>query len=216
MSVYPGTDFKHGASAYDIHHCRCKICVSDKNRIGANRRKRLKGTEPPAHGTIQGYSVYGCRCEKCVSARKAFMIQYKEKKVGKEPLKHGLTGYSVYGCRCDICVSARKKSDQKRKNNSVIRIRERERGWSRLGIVNFTYEQFCFMYDKQGGKCSICGVDILKESKKKSDVANVDHDHLTGVVRSLLCHNCNKMIGCGRESRILISGAEYLKKHGGI
>jgi hypothetical protein len=39
----------------------------------------------------------------------------------------------------------------------------------------------------QGGCCRICG--------KKSDDLNIDHDHETGDVRSLLCRRCNVALG---------------------
>ena len=38
----------------------------------------------------------------------------------------------------------------------------------------------------QGGGCAICG---------KPDPDNVDHDHVTGRVRGILCWNCNIAIG---------------------
>lgn len=213
MSVFPGT-FKHGAAAYGNHHCRCSVCVSAKRKASADTRKRLLGTEPPVHGTTNGYSVYGCRCEACVSARKKSRDGYTAKLLGKEPPKHGFTGYAIYGCRCEICVRARKKSDEKRRSNPAIVIGEKERGWSRIGIRGFNFDRFKEMYESQNGKCSICGDPISLRSDKKSDVAQVDHDHRTGVVRALLCHNCNKMIGCGRNSENLMAGAAYLERHG--
>ena len=44
-------------------------------------------------------------------------------------------------------------------------------------------EDFDAMMAQQGGACAIC--------KKPMEVADVDHDHQTGVVRGLLCRRCN-------------------------
>jgi len=211
MSVYPGS-YKHGASAYDIHRCRCDICLSAKSKITKERKTRLFGKEPPKHGTSGSYSVYGCRCNICVEARRKYHDEYKAKLSGKEPPKHGITGYDIYGCRCQICVSAKNQSHLKRRNNPRIIIQEKERGWTRIGIKNFTYSDFCKKYDEQEGKCLICGKEMKKESKKRSEVATVDHDHLTGKVRSLLCGNCNKMLGSSEPS-LLRKGADYLESY---
>ena len=51
---------------------------------------------------------------------------------------------------------------------------------------NISLEFLKNLRDKQGGRCAICG-------KEKSLV--VDHDHMTGKVRALLCHTCNVMLG---------------------
>jgi hypothetical protein len=69
------------------------------------------------------------------------------------------------------------------------------------------------MYEEQDGKCAICKSGIKKRSKKKIEIANVDHDHETGKVRALLCNHCNKMLGCGGGSEILRIGADYLDYH---
>jgi hypothetical protein len=179
------------------------------------RRNKLFGTEPPKHGTNSGYNIHGCRCDICRDARVRERQNHKEKSLGKEPPRHGLTGYETYGCRCEVCVSERKRSYLKIRANPKIIIGEREKGWIRLGIRNFNYSDFCDMYEKQNGQCAICGADVLRSGKNRSEVANVDHDHATGKVRSLLCSNCNKMLGCGRESKILRLGAEYLNRHNG-
>jgi hypothetical protein len=49
-----------------------------------------------------------------------------------------------------------------------------------------TLEAFDALLASQGGGCAICG---------KADVDNVDHDHVTGRVRGILCFNCNVAIG---------------------
>ncbi|MGH2516458.1 MAG: endonuclease VII domain-containing protein, partial [Ktedonobacterales bacterium] len=66
-----------------------------------------------------------------------------------------------------------------------------------------TLEQYNAMHAAQEGRCAICGMAAEK--------LVVDHNHATGSVRSLLCHLCNAMIGCARESAdILVSAAAYL------
>jgi len=62
-----------------------------------------------------------------------------------------------------------------------------------------TLEQWVTLYNHQGGKCSICRILLRKVSdkttKSKRTTAVVGHNHTTGTVRRLLCHNCNRALG---------------------
>ncbi len=73
------------------------------------------------------------------------------------------------------------------------------------------------MHEQQNGKCAICGVSIaLVGTKNIKDGAHVDHDHVTGNIRGLLCHNCNAGIGYLREDISLLENAiQYLNKSKG-
>lgn len=66
-------------------------------------------------------------------------------------------------------------------------------------------EQFNEMYEHQSGQCAICSADVAPNK------ICVDHDHNTGRVRQLLCHNCNVILGhCFENPSILIKCVDYL------
>ena len=66
------------------------------------------------------------------------------------------------------------------------------------------------MVRAQAGRCAIC-----KEFPDQG--LCIDHDHLTGKIRALLCRRCNMAIGLMRESAsILTAAAEYLRQHNGV
>ena len=55
----------------------------------------------------------------------------------------------------------------------------------RYGI---SVEDYGYILKKQHGTCAIC-------DKKGYKPLVVDHDHITGQVRGLLCHGCNIRVG---------------------
>ena len=75
---------------------------------------------------------------------------------------------------------------------------------SKYGI---TVEQYNQMFQDQLGCCAICKIH-QSELKRK---LNVDHDHITGRVRGLLCTQCNRGIGLLKDSSVLLAiASEYL------
>ena len=50
-------------------------------------------------------------------------------------------------------------------------------------------------------------------NKGHTETLVVDHDHATGQVRDLLCHNCNRALGLLQDSIKTVEAAlNYLKK----
>lgn len=66
------------------------------------------------------------------------------------------------------------------------------------------------MFNSQDGKCACCGGD----SHKGKYGWVVDHNHLTGEVRGIVCNPCNVMIGMAKDSvEILAKGIKYLSRN---
>lgn len=71
-------------------------------------------------------------------------------------------------------------------------------------------EQYDVMLAAQGGVCAICQGQQVAGRR----FLDVDHDHDTGQVRSLLCSLCNVMLGAARERADLLRlAADYLAAH---
>ena len=65
------------------------------------------------------------------------------------------------------------------------------------------------LFDKQAGCCAICG----KHQANLKQTMNVDHNHKTGKIRGLLCHNCNLLLGFAEENiQTLKNAINYLKR----
>lgn len=97
----------------------------------------------------------------------------------------------------------------KRRNSS------RPKDYVRRCHLKYAYgislEDFAAMHDRQGGVCAICG---KPETRVHANGAvcplHVDHDHVTGRVRGLLCHHCNIAVGQLSTPGLLAKAAQYL------
>jgi hypothetical protein len=81
---------------------------------------------------------------------------------------------------------------------------------------NITLNQYNEMFQKQNGKCAICGNEesALHNYSKKVQKLAVDHCHKTGKIRALLCRDCNRGLGKFREDILILNNAiEYLKTY---
>lgn len=102
---------------------------------------------------------------------------------------------SGYSNKCKQCHKSR------RHNARLIR---------QFGI---TLEQYAAILKAQGGVCACCGdpETVVSRGGKVADSFCVDHDHSTGLPRSLLCRRCNSVIGMAREDTTLLHGLiDYL------
>lgn len=66
-----------------------------------------------------------------------------------------------------------------------------------------TLDDYNRMFQEQNGCCKICG----KHQQDLKASLHVDHNHMTGKVRGLLCHHCNVGIGHFEDNIVLLSNA---------
>lgn len=68
------------------------------------------------------------------------------------------------------------------------------------------------MRARQGGVCKICGSKPF--TKRCKTELHIDHCHVTGKIRGLLCNTCNRVLGFLEDDyKIAMSMAEYLMYH---
>lgn len=73
----------------------------------------------------------------------------------------------------------------------------------RLGTQNSRYkrkygitiDQYNEMLTKQNGVCAICGNPESRLMAGTAYLLAIDHNHVTGKVRGLLCNSCNRALG---------------------
>jgi hypothetical protein len=80
---------------------------------------------------------------------------------------------------------------------------------TRYGMTLAEYED---LFVKQAEVCGICHKPPDNEKWRR---LGVDHDHVTGAVRGLLCGNCNRGLGMFMDDPDLLRGAiDWLARGG--
>lgn len=145
------------------------------------------------------------RCS-CCKESKSFLDFYKNRRT-----KDGLSWV------CKLCDKENHKKYQRRlkeKGKSVWNNKSPEQKAHRIKknkerllqeLYALSYAEFETMLIKQNFCCKICNV--------QTDKLKVDHCHLTGKVRGLLCNSCN--LGLGKfqdDPELLEKAVTYLKQ----
>ena len=75
-------------------------------------------------------------------------------------------------------------------------------------MISLTVEEYMEKLNYQNGVCAIC------QSNNNNRALSVDHNHITGENRGLLCVNCNVGIGFLKEDiEILRKSIDYFQHY---
>ena len=136
---------------------------------------------------------------KCVNCKQDLPTKRFNKNLNKK------SGFQSWCTRCRSKANAKRNKERRHKDPISYRklIKRRELKY-KYGITLETYYELVKI---QTGRCAICN-DVPKKKK----LLCVDHDHKTGEVRGLLCHNCNTGLGFFNDTPEFLQRAiKYLK-----
>lgn len=112
------------------------------------------------------------------------------------------TYWAEYYSRPEVRERLRAKGRERRRRPEVKERRKRVRNARRYGL---TIDEYDALFEAQGGLCAICGEPDVTGRR-----VAVDHDHVTGRVRGLLCGRCNMFVGL-IERGLLDAALSYLR-----
>ncbi len=102
---------------------------------------------------------------------------------------------SYAGPRCLGCHREKQAASKKAAHEAYV-----------LKTYGLQAGEYDALYEAQGGTCYIC----CRATGKTKKLA-VDHDHVTGYARGLLCGPCNKILGHVRDDFVTLQrAADYL------
>ena len=155
------------------------------------------------------YWRHKCKCSNCRFYKYETDRQYREQNKEKLKLKRQQNKEKVrqwkladYKRHRDAYIARSRNLQKTEKYKSMhksIKLKNR---------YNLTIEDRNEMFNKQNGLCAICFIN---------KAIYIDHDHVTGKVRALLCRGCNLGIGFLKDNvTILTSAANYLTLHSNV
>lgn len=139
--------------------------------------------------------------------------------------KHDKSGYtySCKKCRAEKRKEWAKKnpekvkelSDKHKENRKIYYSKPETKLHYRKKFIErkfkISYEEYEKMQITQDNKCAICN---LKETHTDKNYLSVDHDHIIGNVRGLLCSRCNFGLGYFKDNvENLKNAITYLNKN---
>ena len=106
----------------------------------------------------------------------------------------------TYRRTCKACVMAGNTARSAQPDAAY-----KQRQYHLKGLYGITPEQYEELLQAQGGTCAICSKPPTKMR------LSIDHDHLEGHIRGLLCTYCNlRVIGKTRDADLYRRAADYL------
>ncbi len=202
----PMADFRpHHKPGLNGHRWTCRQCERDANR---NARDKRRGCPPrPARTARESAICTGCRLEKA-----------------KTEFRSDLRNRDGLRSRCKDCDRTYARDWQSRtkqnerwiaENPERYALKRREHLLRRYGM---TVEDYETLLAKQDGRCAICRTDSPRTRgnahEHHGQIFAVDHCHVTGAVRGLLCITCNTGIGGLRDDPAIVRAAlAYLERN---
>jgi len=134
--------------------------------------------------------------------------------------------------RCRECVSKRNILDRNKAKELKIKF-ERACNWcsckfemtgpaskycsrqchldfKRAKVYKLNYDSYCELTSKK--VCDLCESDGFQMNSSYDSGLVIDHCHTTGIVRGMLCHNCNRALGLMQDNTSVLKKAiSYLE-----
>lgn len=113
------------------------------------------------------------KCSKCKEIKTLDLFGVK--KYNKDGLNH-------------YCLNCERERLKLRYSNPVEK--DKKKYYQIFKLYGLNKSQYITKLEKQNFKCTICGSELKNDNK-----THIDHCHITGVIRDILCGNCNNILG---------------------
>jgi hypothetical protein len=184
----PNSEFVDDSFAPDgLKYC-CKICDNTRRRnLRAHRYQNGKTNRELLENQRQLLIAQGLKlCPACKSVKQT--INFSKNRARKDG----------FADRCKICQSHSTKNWYRTHPKNYT-------GKQNKRLYGLTPDQYAAMRLAQNDRCAICHVKMVSPC--------IDHCHITGKIRALLCRPCNLALGYLRDSeKFLRNALNYIRK----
>ena len=175
-------------TVYNVFNCPEKVIPKTTNKV-------LEAVKKLNYSYNVMPTMKMCTVCKVAKPFEDFYDGYKAKK------QRDVANRKYLHSRCKECDHARVRVYHK---DNKAKVTKRQLISHRRRLYGLNEEEYNNMILSQNNLCAIC-------NKPSDKTLHIDHDHATGMVRGLLCHNCNTGIGMLQEDLIILNRAiEYL------
>jgi len=153
------------------------------------------------------YKMSGIRCRITAKGRECIKCRRWKPWTSFPSNKASKSGFY---CKCKVCLKEYREKNRHRQCaylKEYYRTHSKEAKAQRLfNDYGLSIQDFEALYRAQKGRCAICSrkLSMYPKGKTRPDMAAVDHCHKTGLVRGLLCANCNRGLGYFKDSPQLL------------
>ena len=177
---------------------RCTACGEEKPGTEFFRRKR----------SADGLAF---KCKRCTRAVNDDWEARNAEKVAEYEYQYRREHYEANKERVTAQVVAYRAIPE-----NAERLKNTTRDWHLRRTFGITSAEYDEMLRAQDGKCLGCGRSYSRVDSRSGQPFRlvVDHDHVTGKVRGLLCTHCNLALGYAEESPVALRRlADYIERH---
>lgn len=163
-------------------------------------------------GEIKAYRYLTFAGNHIPASRVAWLLYYGEWPTSNVMFKDG----DSLNLRIDNLIAPAFPTNKEIKSGRRIykMSKEAQRHYGVNRYYGLTGEQYGEMVAAQKGVCSICAKPETAMLGDTPKVMHVDHDHETGMIRDLLCGNCNNLLGHAKDNpETLRAAADYIERH---
>lgn len=156
-----------------------------------------------ARGLSPRKTDYELACKHC---GKAFVVSWSG--IGRPP--------SCPDCATRLAQEKQDRQNAARRLETAVDPEARRAINLKYSLVRYglTPDELAGMVAAQVNCCAICGEPPDPNGTKAASRLHVDHDHVTGRNRDLLCCRCNQGIGYfERDIDLFLKAYDYIKRH---
>lgn len=182
------------------------ICVGDEAGT-------FKGSRTNRDGVSTRYMYIRIDNYEVPAARVAWLLHYGEWPAGNVLFNdRDPSNLKIANLRPALFPAEPNTNPGALKPNKMSREAQRHYGLKRY--YGITGEHYGAMLAEQKGLCAVCQKPETAVFNGAPKSMHVDHDHVTGRIRALLCGSCNGMLGLAKDDpAVLRAAADYIEHH---
>lgn len=81
-----------------------------------------------------------------------------------------------------------------------------------LKRYDLSWPEYQVLVARSAGKCEVCTTELKPLKDREARLVHVDHDHVTGIVRGIICHRCNQRLAALDDTDWMSKAQAYLQR----